>query len=100
MVSLHRTLVYGTMVLVVLTVVLQVRLVYASAQPPIVPNVPIVPQGFVKVTGPRGITVLVGPLLVSPTGGYEREVIVPGRPPFYVNTEPGVTPQQIANIYG
>jgi len=100
MVSLHRTPVYARMVLMVLTVVLQVRLVYAAAQPPIVPIVPTVPQGFVSVTGPHGITVLVGPLLVSPTGGYEREVIIPNRPPFYVNTDPGVTPQEIANIYG
>jgi len=73
---------------------LQVRL-GSSSVPPLV-----VPPGFVEVTGPHGVTVLVGPLLVTPTGGYEREVIIPGRPPFYVSTEPDVTPQDIANIYG
>jgi hypothetical protein len=74
---------------------LQVRLGIATS-----PSPPVTPPGFVEVTGPRGIPVLVGPLLVSPSGGYEREVILPGRPPFYVSTEPDVTPQDIANIYG
>jgi hypothetical protein len=87
----HRALIFGTMVLIFL---LQIRVGYTKAPPP------VIPPGFVEVTGPHGITVLVGPLLVSPTGGYEREVIIPGQPPFYVSTEPDVTPQQIANIYG
>jgi hypothetical protein len=90
-VNLHRTLVSGTMVLIFL---LQIKLGYTIAASP------VTPPGFVEVTGPHGITVLVGPLLVSPTGGYEREVILPSGPPFYVNTEPGVTPQDIADIYG
>jgi hypothetical protein len=77
----------------VLVFLLEIRLGYNQAPP-------VVPPGFVEVTGPHGITVLIGPLLVSQTGGYEREVIIPGQPPFYVNTEPGVTPQEIANIYG
>ena len=87
----HRTLVLGTIVLLLL---LQIRLGYASVP------LPQIPPGFVEVTGPRGITVLIGPLLRSPTGGYEREVILPGQPPFMVSTEPGVTPQEIAYIYG
>jgi len=87
----HRTLVFGTIVLLFL---LQIRLGYASVP------LPQIPPGFVEVTGPRGITVLIGPLPRSPTGGYEREVILPGQPPFMVSTEPGVTPQEIAYIYG
>jgi hypothetical protein len=90
-VRLHRALVWGT---IVLTFLLQVSLAYATAP------LPVMPPGFVEVTGPHGIAVLVGPLLASPTGGYEREVILPGKPPFYVSTEPGVTPQEIADIYG
>jgi hypothetical protein len=87
----RRTLVLGTIVLILL---LQIRLGYATTP------LPRVPQDFVQVKGPHGITVLVGPLQVTPTGGYEREVIIPGQPPFMVSTEPGVTPQEIANIYG
>ena len=87
----HRTLVLGTIVLLFL---LQIRLGYASVP------LPQIPPGFVEVTGPRGITVLIGPLLRSPAGGYEREVILPGQLPFMVSTEPGVTPQEIAYIYG
>jgi len=87
----HRTLVLGTIVLLFL---LQIRLGYTTAP------VPPVPPSFVKLTGPRGITVLIGPLIRSPTGGYEREVILPGQPPFYVSTELGVTPQEIADVYG
>ena len=79
---------------IVLMILLQLRVGYASAP------TPAEPAGFVEVTGPNGITVFVGPLQTSPTGGYEREVIIPGRPPFMVSTEPGVTPQDIANIYG
>jgi len=86
----RRTLVLVTIGLIIL---LQVRLGYAKI-------IPELPQGFVQVRGPHGITVLVGPLQVSPTGGYEREVILPGHPPFMVSTEPGVTPQEIANVYG
>jgi hypothetical protein len=88
---LHSTLLFGTAVLMLL---LQIGLGCTRASPL------VVPPGFVEVTGPHGVTVLVGPLLVSPTGGYEREVIIPGRPPFYVSTDPGVTPQDIADIYG
>ena len=91
----HRALVLGIMLLVFL---LQMRLGYAGV--PLPPPQPVIPSGFVEVTGPHGITVLVGPLLVSPSGGYEREVILPGQPPFMVSTDPGVTPQDIANFYG
>lgn len=90
MLEARRTLVLVTIGLIIL---LQVRLGYAKI-------IPELPQGFVQVRGPHGITVLVGPLQVSPTGGYEREVILPGHPPFMVSTEPGVTPQEIANVYG
>ena len=86
----QRALALGTLVLIVL---LQIRLGYSKA-------VPEMPAGFVAVTGPHGITVLVGPLQATPTGGYVRKVIVPGKPPFVVSTEPGVTPQEIANTYG
>jgi len=89
-VSLLKALALGTIVLAFL---LQVRLGYAMAP------LPVVPPGF-EVTGPHGITVLVGFLRASPTGGYEREVILPGRTAFMVSTEPGVTPQDIADIYG
>jgi hypothetical protein len=88
--KLHRTLVLGTIVLIFL---LQIRLGYTTA-------LPLIPPGFVEVTGSHGITVLIGPLRGSPTGGYEREVILPGQPPFIVSTEPGVTPQEIADVYG
>jgi len=87
---MRRALVLATIALVVLG---QVRYAYAKA-------IPELPPGFVQVKGPRGITVLVGPLQISPTGGYEREVILPGQAPFMISTEPGVTPQEIANIYG
>ena len=87
----NRTLLLGTIVLIFL---LQIGLGYS-----IVPR-PEIPPGFVEVTGPHGITVLIGPLQASPTGGYEREIILPGQPPFMVSTEPGVTPQEIANTYG
>jgi hypothetical protein len=91
-INLRRALVFGTAVLILL---LQLRPGYSVTSPPV-----LIPPGFVAVTGPHGVTVLVGPLLVSPTGGYEREVIVPGKPPFMISTEPGVTPQDIADIYG
>lgn len=91
--NLHRAVVLGTMVLIFL---LQVKSGY-TLTPPVIP---VIPPGFVEVTGPHGIIVLIGPLQTSPTGGYEREVIVPGKPPFMVSTDPGVTPQDIANIYG
>ena len=91
MLKVHSTLVMGT--IVVLIFLLQIGQGYTVTNP-------VIPPGFVAVTGSHGITVLVGPLLVSPTGGYEREVIIPGRPPFYVSTDPGVTPQDIADIYG
>ena len=92
MLKRHSTLVLGTILLMFLV---RIRLGYAIASPP-----PAIPAGFVEVTGPHGITVLVGPLTPTPTGGYEREVIIPGRPPFMVSTEPGVTPQDIADDYG
>jgi hypothetical protein len=86
-----RALVVGTIVLMFL---LQIKLGYTIPPPPVThPN-------FVEVTGPHGVTVLIGPLEASPTGGYEREIILPGQPPFMVSTEPGITPQEIANIYG
>ena len=90
MLKARSTLILATIVLIFL---LQVRAGYTVTNP-------VIPPGFVAVTGPHGITVLVGPLRASPFGGYEREVIVPGRPPFMVNTEPGVTPREIANVYG
>jgi hypothetical protein len=88
--KLRSTLILGTIVLILL---LQIRVGYPKASPEL-------PPGFVEVKGPHGIIVLVGPLQVSPTGGYEREVFLPGKPPFMVSTEPGVTPQEIANVYG
>ena len=90
MLKLHRALALGTLVIILL---LQIRLGYAKANPEI-------PVGFVALTGPHGVTVLVGPLEASQVGGYEREVILPGQAPFWVSTEPGVTPQEIASIYG
>ena len=90
MLEARRTLVVGTIVLIVL---FQTRLGYTKTTPEL-------PPGFVQVMGPHGITVLVGPLEVSPSGGYERAVYLPGQPPFMVSTEPGVTPQEIANTYG
>jgi len=86
-----RSLVLATIVLIVS---LQTRL--GNATVPISPT----PPGFVAVTGPHGITVLIGPLGRTPTGGYQREVILPGQTAFMVSTEPGVTPQEIANTYG
>jgi|GEM_PF-4133056 len=87
----HRVLVLGTLVLLFL---LQIRLAYTTVP------VPLIPPGFVEVTGSHGIIVLIGPLIRSSTGVYEREVILPGQPPFMVSTDPGITPQQIADIYG
>ena len=92
MLNARESLVLGMLVLMFL---LQVRTGYAGSVLP-----PVVPPGFVAVTGPHGVTILVGPLQPGPNGVYEREVIVPGRPPFIINTEPGVTPQDIADIYG
>jgi hypothetical protein len=86
-----RTLIFGTIVLALL---LQIRLGYSTGL------LPEIPEGFVKIMGPHGKSVLIGPLQASPTGGYEREVILPGRAPFMISTEPGVTPQEIANTYG
>lgn len=90
MLKSHSTLVLGTIVLLIL---FQIRLGYTVSNPVILP-------GFVKLTGPHGISVVIGPLIRTPTGGYEREVVLPGQPAFMVNTEPGVTPQEIANVYG
>ena len=89
----HRALAIGTLAVLLL---LQVRSGYAT----VVPKMPTIPVGFVALTGPRGITVLIGPLEASPYQGYERMVIVPGQPAFWISTEPGVTPQEIADTYG
>jgi len=86
----HSTLVLGTIVLIFL---LQIRLGYTVTNP-------VIPPGFIQLIGPHGISVIIGPLIRSPTGGYEREIILPGKPPFMVSTEPGVTPQEIASVYG
>ena len=83
------------LVTIILLVALQIRLGNAA-----VPIPPTTPPGFVAVTGPHGITVLIGPLVSTPNGGYEREVILPGQASFMVSTEPGVTLQEIANTYG
>jgi len=93
MLDTRRTLVLGTIMLAAL---LQIRIGYAMVPIP----VRQLPVGFVEATGLHGTTVLVGPLHVSSTGGFEREVIVHGQSPFMVSTEAGVTPQEIANIYG
>ena len=93
MLDTRRTLVLGTIMLAVL---LQIRIGYAMVPIP----VRQLPVGFVEATGLHGTTVLVGPLHVSSTGGFEREVIVHGQSPFMVSTEAGVTPQEIADIYG
>ena len=92
MLNSRGSLVLGTLMLMIL---LQVRTEYSSSTLP-----PVAPPGFVAVTGPHGVTILVGPLQSAPNGGYRREVIVPGRPPFMINTDAGVTPQDIADIYG
>ena len=89
-----RSLDLAALATIVLVVSLQIRL--GNATIPIPPT----PTGFVAVTGPHGITVLVGPLGRTSTGGYERMVILPGQAPFMISTEPGVTPQEIANTYG
>ncbi|MGA3108257.1 MAG: hypothetical protein ABSD99_02200 [Candidatus Bathyarchaeia archaeon] len=91
MLKQRRTLVLVTIVLIFLV---QIRLGYSTVP------LPPIPPGFVEVTGPHGIIVLIGPLIRSSTGVYEREVILPGQPPFMVSTDPGVTPQEIADIYG
>jgi len=86
----HSTLILLTLASVAL---LQITLAYAVTNP-------VVPPGFVELTGPHGLSVIIGPLIHLPNGGYEREVIIPGRQPFMVSTEPGVTPQEVADIYG
>ena len=93
MLDTRRTLVLGTIIVAVL---LQIRIGYAMVPLPLRQ----LPPGFVEATGLHGTTVLVGPLRVSSTGGYEREVIIHGQTPFMVSTEAGVTPQEIANTYG
>jgi hypothetical protein len=93
MLDIRRALVFGT---IILTVLLQFRIGYAMVPLPLRQ----LPLGFVEATGLHGTTVLVGPLQVSSTGGYEREVIIHDQPPFMVSTEAGVTPQEIANTYG
>ena len=93
MLDTRRTLVLG---IIIVAVLLQIRIGYALVPLPL--RQP--PVGFVEVTGLHGTTVLVGPLQVSSTGGYEREVIIHDQPAFMVSTEAGVTPQEIANTYG
>ena len=97
MLDTRRTLVLGTIIFAVL---LQIRIGYAIPIPPRQLPLRQLPLGFVEATGLHGTAVLVGPLQVSSTGGYEREVIIHGQPPFMVSTEAGVTPQEIANTYG
>ena len=84
-----KLIMLGTIILLIL---LEIR-IGAATQEGIQPD-------FVSVTGPRGITVLVGPLFQTASGGYEREVVVKGQPPIMISTEPNVTPQDIANVYG
>ena len=93
MLDTRRTLVLGTIIVAVL---LQIRIGYAMVPLPLRQ----LPPGFVEATGLHGTTVVVGPLQVSSSGGYEREVIIHGQSPFMVSTEAGVTPQEIANTYG
>ena len=93
MLDTRRTIVVGAIIVAVL---LQIQIGYAMVSLPLRQ----LPLGFVEATGLHGTTVLVGPLQVSSTGGYEREVIIHGQPPFMVSTEAGVTPQEIANTYG
>jgi len=93
MLDTRRTLVLGTIIVAVL---LQIRIGYAMVPLPLRQ----LPPGFVEATGLHGTTVVVGPLQVSSSGGYEREVIIHGQTPFMVSTEAGVTPQEIANTYG
>ena len=84
-----KLIMLGTIILLIL---LEIRIGAATQE--------VIQPEFVSVTGPHGITVLVGPLVKTPSGGYEREIIVNGQPPITINTEPNVTPQEIANVYG
>jgi hypothetical protein len=84
-----KLIVLGTVILLIL---LEIRIGAATQE--------VIQPDFVSVTGPHRMTVLVGPLVKTPSGGYEREIIVNGQPPVMVSTEPNVTPQDIANIYG
>ena len=86
---LPRLLLLGTFLLLIL---FEIRIGAATQE--------VIQPDFVSVTGPHGITVLVGPLIKSPDGGYKREIILPGQAPMLINTEPDVTPQEIATIYG
>jgi len=86
--GLPKLIMLGT----ILLILLEIRIVAATQE--------VVPPYFVSVTGPHGINVLIGPLVKTPSGGYEREIIVSGQPPFTISTEPNVTPQEIAIIYG
>lgn len=86
---LPRLLLLGTFLLLVL---FEIRIGAATQE--------VIQPDFVSVTGPHGITVLVGPLIKSPNGGYTREIILPGQAPMLISTEPDVTPQEIAVIYG
>jgi len=84
-----KLIVLGTIILLIL---FEIRIGAATQE--------VIQPDFASVTGPHGITVLVGPLVKTPSSGYDREIIVNGQPPIMISTEPNVTPQEIANIYG
>jgi len=84
-----KFIVLGTIILVIL---FEIRIGAATQE--------VIQPEFVSVTGPHGITVLVGPLIKTASGGYERVIIVNGQAPLTISTEPNVTPQEIANVYG
>jgi hypothetical protein len=84
-----RLIVLSTIILVIL---FEIRIGAATQE--------VIQPEFVSVTGPHGVTVLVGPLIKTPNGGYERVIIVNGQTPMTISTEPNVTPQEIANVYG
>ena len=84
-----KLILLGTIILLIL---FEIRIGAATQE--------VIQPDFVSVTGLHGITVLVGPLVKTASGGYEREIIVNGQPSIMISTEPNVTPQDIANIYG
>lgn len=83
-----KLIVLGTIILLIL---LEIRIGAATQEG--------IELRSVSVTGPHGITVLVGPLIKTASGGYEREIVVNGKP-IMISTEPNVSPQDIANVYG
>ena len=84
-----KLILLGTIILLIL---FEIRIGAATQE--------VMQPDFVSVTGPHGITVLVGPLIETPSGVCEREIIVNGQPPIIISTEQNVTPQDVANIYG